>query len=127
MSSEAGNTRRVVGSVTAKLLAVLFIVICVAVGAVGLILPIIPGLLFLAIAIMIIAKTFPALDRRMRRNRTLKGYLDSADGFWTLSILKKCQYGLLLCLQLFIDAAAFLIFIAARTLDFAVGKYQSLR
>jgi hypothetical protein len=48
-----GNKNKL-NSLLAKLFAGIFIVICLAVGIVGLILPIIPGLLFLAIAAMIV-------------------------------------------------------------------------
>ena len=65
----------------AKLFAGIFIVICLAVGVVGLILPIIPGLLFLAIAAMIAARHSPSLDRWLRKNRVIGSYLDSGEGF----------------------------------------------
>ena len=116
-----------IGSLTTKLIACLFILICLALGAVGLILPIIPGLLFLAIALMIIAKLSPSIDRQLRKNRTISSYLDSADGFVSLSLLKKVQYGCLLCLQLFIDAIAFCVLVVTKLLGFAVVKYQSYR
>ena len=68
-------------SLLAKLLTLMFVLICLAVGVVGLILPIIPGLLFLAIAAMIAARHSPSLDRWLRKNRLLRGYLDSGEGF----------------------------------------------
>ncbi len=76
-------------SLLAKLFAGIFIVICLAVGVVGLILPIIPGLLFLAIAAMIAARHSPSLDRWLRKNRVIGSYLDSGEGFLTLSWLQK--------------------------------------
>lgn len=117
----------VIGSLTAKLIACALIVICFAVGAVGLILPVIPGLLFVAVALMIIARCFPSIGRRLRRNRTMSSYLDSADGFLDLSFPKKVQYGCLLCLRLFIDAVAFVVLVTSKLLGFAVVKYQSYR
>ena len=116
-----------IGSLTTKLIACLFILICLALGAVGLILPIVPGLLFLAIALMIIAKLSPSIDRQLRKNRTISSYLDGADCFLSLSLLKKVQYGCLLCLQLFIDAIAFCVLVVTKLLGFAVVKYQSYR
>ena len=68
-------------SLLAKLLTLMFVLICLAVGVVGLILPIIPGLLFLAIAAMIAARHSPSLDRWLWKNRLLRGYLDSGEGF----------------------------------------------
>ena len=115
------------GSLTTKLIACLLIVLCFAVGAVGLILPIIPGLLFLAIALMLIASFFPAVDRQLRKSRTMRSYLDSADGFSGLSFAKKIQYGCLLCLRVFVDTIAFCVYAISRLLSFAVVRYQSFR
>jgi len=114
-------------NLTAKAIAVLLIVVCFAIGAAGLILPIIPGLLFLAIALMLVAKIFPAVGSRLRRNRTLRSYLDSAEGFGNLSWLGKLQYGALLTLRLFVDAIALGLYAGSRLLAFAVVKYQSYR
>jgi uncharacterized membrane protein YbaN (DUF454 family) len=116
-----------VGHLTTRLIACLLIVLCFAVGAVGLILPVIPGLLFVAVALMLIARFFPAIDRQLRRNRTIESYLDSADGFGRLSWPKKLQYGCLLCLRLFIDTVAFCVYVVSKLLGFAVVKYQSYR
>ena len=115
------------GNLATKLIACLLIVLCFAVGAVGLVLPIIPGLLFVALALMLLARCFPSIDERLRRNRTMKSYLDRSDGFLDLSLGKKVQYGLFLCLQLFVDAIALLVYAASKLLGFAVGRYQSYR
>ena len=120
------NTR-LLGSAASKLIAVLLIVICVAVGAVGLILPIIPGLLFLAIALMLIANFFPSVDRRLRRNRTMRSYLESAEGFGNLGFVKQLQYGCLLFVRVLIDTIAFCVYCVSRLLSFAVIKYQTYR
>jgi len=116
-----------IGSAASKLIACLLIVLCFAVGAVGLILPIIPGLLFIAIALMIVANFFPSIDRHLRKSRTVGSYLDSAEGFSALSWGKRIQYACLLCLRLFVDTVALCVYGAARLLSFAVGKYQSYR
>jgi uncharacterized membrane protein YbaN (DUF454 family) len=118
---------RVLGRLTMQVIALLLIVLCFAIGAVGLILPIIPGLLFLAIALMLVAKFFPAIDRRLRRNRTIRSYLDSADGFGSLRWPQKIQYGLLLCLRLIVDAVAVCVYAVAKLLSFAVVRYQQYR
>jgi uncharacterized membrane protein YbaN (DUF454 family) len=118
---------RLAGTLTTRLIACLLIVLCFAVGAVGLILPIIPGLLFLAIALMLIASLFPAVDRQLRKSRTMRSYLDSAEGFAGLSFAKKFQYGCLLCLRVFVDTIAFCVYAISRFLSFAVVKYQSFR
>jgi uncharacterized membrane protein YbaN (DUF454 family) len=116
-----------IGNLTTKLVACLLIVVCFAVGAVGIILPIIPGLLFVAVALMLIAKFFPAIDRQLRKSRTLSAYLDSADGFGRLRWPQKIQYACLLCLRLFVDAVACCVYVVSKLLGFAVVKYQSYR
>jgi uncharacterized membrane protein YbaN (DUF454 family) len=123
MSTRTGTA----ANFTAKLVAVLLIVICFAVGAVGLILPIIPGLLFVAIALMLVAKFFPAVDRLLRRNRTMESYLDSADGFGRLSWPGKFRYAGLLCLRMFVDTIALCVYVVSKLLGFAVTRYQSHR
>ena len=115
------------GSLTTKLVACLLIGVCFALGAVGLILPIVPGLLFVAVALMIVAHYFPSIGRRLRRSRTIGSYLDSAEGFRDLSLPGKLKYGGLLCLRLFVDTIAFFVYIVSRLLSFAVVKYQSYR
>lgn len=111
----------------AKLFAGIFIVICLAVGVAGLILPIIPGLLFLAIAAMIAARHSPSLDRWLRKNRVIGNYLDSGEGFLKLSWLRKIQFLLWLCLKIFIDTIMLIFALMANLLTFSVKQYQSYR
>jgi len=60
-------------NVTAKLIACAVIVACLALGVLGLLLPILPGLLFLAVAAMIAARLSPAFASTLRRSPTLAG------------------------------------------------------
>jgi uncharacterized membrane protein YbaN (DUF454 family) len=112
------------GGMTAKLIAVLVILICLAVGAVGLVLPIVPGLLFLLIAALVAARYSPRVDRMLRRNRTISGYLDSTDGFAALPVAKKIQFGALLCLKMLIDGIALVISTGARLLRVAMVNHR---
>ena len=109
---------------SAKLIACLLIVICIVVGAAGLILPIIPGLLFFAIATIIAAKHLPFLERRLRRNATFSRYLDSADGFLALSPAEKVQFGAWLCVKVLIDSVACLVSMLMRLGRLATRRYQ---
>lgn len=118
---------KLIGNLTAKFIAFLFILVCLAVGAVGLILPIIPGLLFLAIAAIVAAKHSSSLDRWLRKNHTISGYLDSADGFLELSWRRKIQFGVLLSLKMLIDGTAYLVTLATKLFNLAVLKYQYYR
>ncbi len=80
--------------------------VCLVLGAAGLILPIIPGLLFLAIGAFIAAKHFPWVEGRLRRSRTLAGHLDRANAFSSLSFTDKLRVGGLACAQLVLTALA---------------------
>ena len=71
------QTSKPITGLTAKLVACALIVVCLAVGAVGLILPVVPGLLFLGIAAIVAAKHSTTIDRLLRRNRTIGGYIDT--------------------------------------------------
>jgi hypothetical protein len=100
------SATRQVGSATVKLIGLAAILICLALGVVGLVLPIVPGLLFLAIAALIAARHSPSFERLLRTNRRLGGYLDGTKRFQSLSLGRKLQVGALLCLKMLLDAAA---------------------
>jgi uncharacterized membrane protein YbaN (DUF454 family) len=100
---------RTLDNVTTKLVACAVIVACIALGAIGLLLPLIPGLLFLAIAAAVAAKLSPAFGNTLRRNATIAGYLDRTDGFVGLPLGKKLQVAGLLCVKMLIDGVALLI------------------
>lgn len=103
-----------VGSLSVKLVACLFVMICLAIGAVGIILPIIPGLLFLALAAMIATRHFPSAEFWLRRNRSINGFLNTTDRFSDLSLGTKVQLGSLLCVKMIIDGTVFVIACARR-------------
>ncbi len=96
-------------SLSTKLIAVAVIVACLALGAAGLILPLLPGLLFLAFAAVIAAKLSPSFEQMLRQNPTLAGYLDRTDGFAALPLGKKVQVACLLCVKMLIDGVAWLV------------------
>lgn len=115
------------GHISAKLIACLLIVACLAVGAIGILLPIVPGLLFLAVAAILLARHFPFTERWMRRNSTMRGYLDSAEGFSGLDWLGRIRYGALLCAKILIDSVEFCASLSARFLDRASDTWSSYR
>jgi len=100
---------RTLDNVTTKLIACAVIVACLALGLVGLLVPLIPGLLFLVIAAAVAAKLSPAFESTLRRNATLAGYLDRTDGFVELPLGKKIQVACLLCVKMLIDGVALLV------------------
>ena len=78
-------------NVSTKLIAAGVIVVCLLLGLAGLILPLIPGLLFLAIAAIVAARFSPRFAQMLRQNETLRGYLDRTEGFDDLPLDQKLK------------------------------------
>ena len=96
-------------NISTKFIAVAIIVACLALGAIGLILPIVPGLLFLLIAAVVAAKLSPGFERTLRQSETISSYLDKTEGLAGLPLGKKIQVVCLLCLKMLIDGVALLV------------------
>lgn len=96
-------------NVTAKLIACVVIVVCLVLGGIGLLLPLLPGLLFLAIAAVVAAKLSPAFASTLRQSPTLASYLDKTEGFRELPLGRKVTVVALLCLKAAIDGIALLV------------------
>jgi uncharacterized membrane protein YbaN (DUF454 family) len=96
-------------NVSTKLIAAGVIVVCLLLGLAGLILPLIPGLLFLAVAAIVTAKLSPRFAETLRRNDTLRGYIDRTQGFSELPLDGKLKLAGLLFLKMLIDGVAFLV------------------
>jgi len=94
---------------TAKAIAVAVIIACVALGAIGLVMPFIPGLLFLTVAAVIAAKLSPSFESTLRQNATIAGYLDRTDGFLEVPLGKKIQVMCLLWAKMLMDGVALLV------------------
>jgi uncharacterized membrane protein YbaN (DUF454 family) len=113
----SGSSGSPIDNATAKLIACAIILVCLAIGLAGLILPLIPGLLFLGIAALVAARHSPALERVFRSNATLSGYMDSTDGFLDLPLAKKIQLGGWLCLKMLIDSVAYAVSAVAKLMS----------
>jgi uncharacterized membrane protein YbaN (DUF454 family) len=96
-------------NVSTKLIAAGVIVVCLLLGFAGLILPLIPGLLFLGIAAVVAAKLSPRFAATLRQNDTLRGYLDRTEGFENLALGDKIKLAGLLFVKVLIDGVAFLV------------------
>lgn len=96
-------------SVVTKLVAAGVIAVCVLIGIAGLILPLIPGLLFLGLAAVVAAKLSPRFARFLRQNETLRGYLDRTEGFGSLALAEKLKLSLLLLAKALIDGVVVLV------------------
>src|SRR5215204_7815131 len=78
-------------SVPTKLIAAGVIFVCLPLGVAGLVLPLIPGLLFLAVAAVVAAKVSPRFAATLRRNDTLRGYIDRTQGIDELPLDQKLK------------------------------------
>ena len=103
------NETPVFDNFSTKLIACAVIVACLLLGLAGLILPLIPGLLFIAIAVFVAAKLSPRFGAIVRENGTLRGYLDQADRIAGVPLTQKIQVIGLLLLKMLIDGVAVLI------------------
>ena len=95
-----------VGSLSGKVVASVLVLACVAIGIVGLVLPVIPGLLFLAIAAFVVARHVPAVDARLRRHRGIDEHMNRAEGFVRLSLPAKFQVAGWMCVKVLLDTVA---------------------
>lgn len=96
-------------NVSTKLIAAGVIAVCVLLGFAGLILPVLPGLLFLAIAAIVAAKFSPRFAETLRQNETMRGYMDRTEGFGDLPLEQKLKLAGLLVVKALIDGVAFLV------------------
>jgi uncharacterized membrane protein YbaN (DUF454 family) len=103
------NDTPVFDNLTTKLIACAVIVACLFLGLAGLILPLIPGLLFIAIALFVAAKLSPRFATVVRENDTLRGYLDQADRIAGVPLAQKIQVIGLLFVKMLIDGVALLV------------------
>jgi uncharacterized membrane protein YbaN (DUF454 family) len=106
-------------SVMTKLIAAGVIVVCLLIGVAGLILPLIPGLLFLGLAAVVAAKLSPRFAQLLRQNETLRGYLDRTEGFGSLELGEKLKLSALLLAKALIDGVALLVAAVLRLMNAA--------
>lgn len=97
----------------AKFIAVLVAAACLTLGIVGLVLPVIPGVLFLALAVALIARHWSLAGERLRRHRGIRRALDHADGFIDADPVSKLKLSALYAAKAAVDG----LDLAARALD----------
>jgi uncharacterized membrane protein YbaN (DUF454 family) len=105
-----------------KMLALVILLLCVALGLVGLVLPVIPGILFLAFSALITARVFPGLAARLRKYSCLTDYLDSSDRFLQMNTRNKLQYTAWLAVRILVDSSKMVYTGLAWLLAFASAK-----
>ncbi len=109
MTTDTSTSAPTFDCFTTKLIACAIIVACLLFGLAGLILPLVPGLLFIAIAAFVAAKVSPRFAAMVRENDTLRGYLDQADRLAGIPLPQKLQVIGLLLLKMLIDGVALLV------------------
>lgn len=96
-------------NVSTKVIACAVIVGCLLLGLAGLVLPLIPGLLFLAIAAVVAAKLSPKFAETLRQNDTLRPYLEKSDRMAGLSPGQQAKVVGLLLLKALIEGVEWLV------------------
>lgn len=115
------NDTPVFDNLSTKLIACAIIVACLLLGVAGLILPLIPGLLFIAIAVFVAAKLSPRFAAVVRENETLRGYFDQADRIAGVPLTQKVQVIGLLLIKMLIDGVALLVAAVMKLVKAAEG------
>jgi uncharacterized membrane protein YbaN (DUF454 family) len=108
-----------VGKLSMKFVIAAVVLTCVVLGLIGLILPIVPGLLFLVVAAVLVTRYFPAIDGWLRRNGTLARHLDGADRLGRLDLWDQIRVGGLICARVVLEAFEAIGWVAGRLLDIA--------
>lgn len=110
-----------------KLLALAILLLCVAIGMVGLILPIIPGFLFLMFAALIAARLSPPVEKRLRKYEWFRAYLDKSRQFSSLTVRGKTQLVCWLVIKMLIDSILLIVTAIAWVLRFAFSRPEKAR
>lgn len=97
-----------------KLFSFALILLFVALGVVGIILPILPGLVFLFIAALIAARHFPALAFVMERNTYSRRAMRYSNGFMDLDGWGKARLCFWGSIKLVVDSVDWTVNLLAR-------------
>ncbi len=79
--------------VLGKVFCIALIVFCVVVGLIGLILPIIPGFIFLFIAAILLARISSRFESFLTSNSKTRAWMQAADAINTLSVSQRIRLG----------------------------------
>lgn len=107
-----------------KLIVVVIAVALVLLGVVGLVLPLIPGLLLLVVAAVLVARYFPSIDGRLRGSRVFGRHMEWADAFFTLPLKEKVLLGALVSAKVLLDSLALLGSAVMRVLGPVVDSFR---
>lgn len=96
------------GYISGRLLFAIAFLACLLLGLIGLVLPIIPGILFLGIAALMLAPYVPALNNWMHRSPHMRRYLAELNALKSLHLRDKLHLGALLSLRMMLDGARYI-------------------
>jgi uncharacterized membrane protein YbaN (DUF454 family) len=102
----------------ATVLALGVLVLCLAIGLLGLLLPVLPGLLFLAFAALIAARLFPPFEKTLRKNRFFAPYLVQSENFMHLSWRGKVRFVFWMSLKVIVDGIKLLFAAVTRLISY---------
>lgn len=105
-----------------KIICWVVMLVCLVIGFAGIILPVIPGLLFLVFAAVAAARLSPAIERYLKKNQEIRVYLNQFSRVGRLGAGGKIKFSLLLCLRLFVESTAYTINLCRRGMALAMEK-----
>jgi uncharacterized membrane protein YbaN (DUF454 family) len=105
----------------AKLLALFFLGLCLVLGVLGVLLPLVPGVVFFGFAALIAAWLCPPLRRVLQRQPQLMPYFDATDGLSSLPWRQRLRVAAWVGVKFVVDSCRLLVEAVARLITFA-GK-----
>ena len=94
----------------------LIVAACIVLGLLGLVLPIIPGLLLLALAAVLVARRSPAVRHRLSRHDGIRRCLDEADRVLETDTATRIKLGLLYAARAAVEGTEIAVQALARLL-----------
>lgn len=101
-----------------KVLSFGFIALFIVLGVIGILLPILPGLLFLFIAALIASRHYPALAFCLERNRYSRRAMRYSNSFMELDVWDKVRLGFWATVRITLDG----IHLAARAVSRVINR-----
>lgn len=108
-----------------KVISFTLILFFVALGVLGILLPILPGLLFLFIAALIATRHFPALAFCMEQNRYTYKAMRISNGFMDLGVWDKIRLCLWGTVKITLDGVQWILGMLGRGLSGLRSKVKS--
>lgn len=91
------------GQLPGKIVAACIVLAFVVIGMIGIVLPVIPGLVFLALAALVAARHVPWIDARLRRHHAFGPRMHRVDRFFRLRFVDQVRVAALLSVKCTLD------------------------